>query len=239
MRIGEAKALVTGGSRGIGLATAELLAARGARVAICGRDGKVVSEAAARFGGLGIVADVSDEAAVRAMVERVVAEFGDYDVLVNNAGFGSFAPLLETTAAQFRDVWETNVLGAMLVARESARHFAARRGGAGGGNIVNIASTAALRGFAGGSSYVASKFALSGLTECWRAELRSRNIRVMQVNPSEVQTGFGARAGRPGRSAANPSKLVAADVAQLIVSLLELEDRGFVTDATLWATNPQ
>jgi len=239
MDLKNAKALVTGGSMGIGLATAKLLAQRGARVAICGRDEKRVKQAAGGFGGLGIAADVKDEAAVKRMVETVVREFGDYNVLINNAGFGAFAPLLETTADGFRSVWETNVLGAMLVGRESARYFVTREAGEGGGHIINIASTAALRGFAGGSTYVSSKFALTGLTECWRLELRTRNIRVMQVNPSEVQTDFVANSGRPARPQGNPTKLVAEDIAHVIASMLELDDRGFVTDATVWATNPR
>jgi len=100
---------------------------------------------------------------------------------------------------------------------------------------VNVGSTASNNGFPGGTAYAASKFALRALTDCWRAELRRHDVRVMQVNPSEVQTEFGA--GRP-RSAYDPTRLRAEDVARLIVSLLELENRGFVTDATLWATNP-
>jgi 3-oxoacyl-[acyl-carrier protein] reductase len=105
------------------------------------------------------------------------------------------------------------------------------------GNIINIASTAGQRGFAGGTAYVASKFALSGMTECWRAELRKSNIRVMQVNPSEVQTEFFSRSGR-GDRAVSDRKLRLLEIAQTIVSMLELDDRGFITDTTVWATNP-
>jgi 3-oxoacyl-[acyl-carrier protein] reductase len=234
MELSTAKALVTGGSTGIGRATARMLAERGARVAICGRRADVLREAADEIGALAVPADVSDEADVRRLVETVVRELGDYDVLVNNAGFGTFADLVDTTAADFRRVWETNVLGAMLVARESARHFVARRRG----NIVNVASTAGTRGQPRGTAYVATKFALSGMTECWRAELRQHNVRVMQVNPSEVLTDFFATAGGAA-AAANPTKLQADDIAQVIVGMLELNDRGFVTAATVWATNPQ
>jgi 3-oxoacyl-[acyl-carrier protein] reductase len=127
------------------------------------------------------------------------------------------------------------VLGATLAARESARHFVAH----GGGNIVNIASTAGSRGYAGGSAYCSSKFALSGLTECWRAELRTKNVRVMQVNPSEVLTDFSVNAGRAPRPGNNPTKLQADDIAHTVASMLELDDRGFVTEATVWATNPR
>jgi 3-oxoacyl-[acyl-carrier protein] reductase len=234
MDLKTAKVLVTGGSSGIGLATAKRLAAAGARVAICGRRAQAIEAAARESGALPIVADVSLEADVTQLVATVVRELGGYDTLINNAGFGRFAPLLETTVDDFRSVWETNVLGAMLAARESARHFAAKRRG----NIVNVASTSGQRGGAGGSAYASSKFALAGLTQVWRAELRQYNVRVMQINPSEVLTGFRANSGRAGQ-VENPTKLHAEDIAQVIASMLALDDRGFITDTTVWATNPK
>jgi 3-oxoacyl-[acyl-carrier protein] reductase len=141
---------------------------------------------------------------------------------------------VDLTTDEFFRVWQTNVLGAMMVGRESAKYFVGRSYG----NIVNISSTAGQRGFANGTAYCASKFALHGMTECWRAELRQHNIRVMQVNPSEVQTSFGADESSQAK-AQNPTKLTAADVGQLIVSMLEIEDRGFVTESSIWATNPR
>jgi 3-oxoacyl-[acyl-carrier protein] reductase len=234
MDLSTANALVTGGSSGIGLETARQLRARGARVAICGRDEARVKRAAEEIGALAIAGDVSVEADVVRIVRTVVEQLGDYDVLINNAGFGIFAPLVETRLEDMQRVYGTNVFGAMLVARESAKHFISRNRG----NIVNVASTAGRRGFAGGTSYCSSKFALSGLTECWRAELRQHNIRVMQINPSEVQTDFVAASGRPLR-AFSERKLVSADIAYAILSMLEMHDRGFTTETTVWATNPE
>lgn len=234
MDLKKAKALVTGGSSGIGYATAQLLRDRGADVAICGRKADALEAAASELGALSIVADVSHEEDVKRMVERVIAELGDYNVLINNAGWGHWAPLVDTTVSDFRRVWETNVLGAMLVARESARHFVKKNTG----NIVNIASTSGLRGSPGGTTYVSTKFALSGMTECWRAELRKNNIRVMQVNPSEVQTNFFVTSGRAARPA-NDSKLQSEDIAHTIISMLELEDRGMIVEASVWAANPR
>lgn len=233
MDLKTAKVLVTGGSSGIGLATAKHLVGAGARVAICGRRAQAIEAAARESGAVPIVADVSREEDVARLVETVVHELDGYDTLINNAGFGRFAPLLETTVADFRSVWETNVLGAMLTARESARHFVAQRLG----NIVNVASTSGQRGGPGGSAYASSKFALAGLTQVWRAELRQYDVRVMQINPSEVLTEFRANSGRAGQ-AENPTKLHADDIAQVIASMLALDDRGFITDATVWATNP-
>lgn len=234
MDLKNAAVLVTGASCGIGFETARLLRERGARVAVCARHQGELEASASRIGAFPIVADVSREDDVVRMIEAVVKEFDDYNVLINNAGFGWFGPLIELTSDDFFSVWRTNVLGAMMVARESARHFVGR----GYGNIVNLSSTAGQRGFANGTAYCASKFALHGMTECWRAELRQHNIRVMQVNPSEVLTSFGAVT--PGENRPdNPSKLHAPDIGQLIVDMLEMPDRGFITESTVWATNPQ
>lgn len=233
MDLKTAKVLVTGGSSGIGYATAQLLRDRGAEVAICGRKADALDEASAELGAVAIVCDVSRESEVKRMVARVISELGGYNVLINNAGFGHWAPLVETTEHAFRMVWETNVLGAMLVARESARHFISQNTG----NIVNIASTSGQRGSAGGSTYASTKFALTGMSECWRAELRKNDIRVMLVNPSEVQTNFFASAGRS--RPLNATKLEGADIAHTICSMLEMNDRGFIAEATVWATNPR
>ena len=230
MDLKSARVLVTGGSSGIGLETAQQLHGRGAQVAICGRDAAKVRRAADQIGALGIQADVSVEADVARLVQTVVDAFGGYDTLINNAGFGSFKPLVETELAEMQRVFATNVFGAMMVARESARHFIRQSRG----NIVNVASTAGQRGFAGGTVYAASKFALSAMTECWRAELRKHNIRVMQINPSEVQTAFFAGRERPQ----SERKLRSLEIAQAILSMLELDDRGFVTEISVWATNP-
>jgi 3-oxoacyl-[acyl-carrier protein] reductase len=235
MNLTDVRALVTGGSSGIGRAIAAVLIERGGKVVISGRNDDALRSAASAIGATPVRGDVGVEADAQRMVATTIRELGGYNVLINNAGFGRFAPLLETSADDMRAVWETNVLGATLVARESARHFVAH----GGGNIINIASTAGSRGYAGGSAYSSSKFALSGLTECWRAELRKHDIRVMQVNPSEVLTEFFARSGRPGHRPENPTKLHAEDIAHTVVGMLEMPDRGFVADVTVWATNPR
>ena len=234
MDLKDAAVLVTGGSCGIGYETTRLLRERGARVAICARHEESLNAAAAQLGAIPIVADVSREDDVSRMMQQVIKEFGDYNVLINNAGFGAFTPLVELTSEELLRVWQTNVLGSMLCARESARHFIGRSYG----NIVNMSSTAGSKGFVNGTAYCSSKFAVGAMTECWRAELRQHNIRVMQVNPSEVLTNFGAPETSKSKPE-NPTKLTASDIGQLIIDMLEIPDRGFVTDLTIWATNPK
>ena len=166
----------------------------------------------------------------------MLGAFGRLDVLVNNAGVGTFAPLVDMTRADFESIIGINVTGAMLMARAAARHFVKRRAG----NIINIGSTAALRGAANGTAYYASKFALRGMTECWRAELRPSNVRVILINPSEVITEFAAHAGMAQRTdPENPTKLRVDEIAHAVKSSLEMDDRGFVTELTVFATNPK
>jgi 3-oxoacyl-[acyl-carrier protein] reductase len=228
-----ATVLITGGSSGIGRAIAKTLSEAGARIAITGRDERRLAEAAAALNVLPIRADVRTEADVERTYGEVLSKFGHLDVLINNAGSGIFKTLVEMDKEEFESVFATNVTGAMLMAREAAKHFIERKRG----NIVNICSTASLRGGAHGTAYYASKFALRGMTECWRAELRQHNIRVFLVNPSEVITNFGAVAGHPQKE--NPTKLLGEDIAWMIKSALEMNDRGFTTELTIFATNPK
>ena len=117
--------------------------------------------------------------------------------------------------------------------REAAKLFVKRQRG----NIVNIASTAGLRGAPNGTAYYASKFALRGMTECWRGELRKHNIRVFLVNPSEVLTEFSARAGLTQKE--NETKLRGQDIAYVVKAMLEMDDRGFAPEVSIFATNPK
>lgn len=234
MNLRNATALVTGGSSGIGLAIAKTLVDAGSRVAITGRNQKRLAEAATAIGAHPIVADVSSEDDVKRTYREFFDTFGHLDILVNNAAFGERRSLLEMDRAKFDAILQTNVIGMMLMSREAAKHFVERKSG----NIVNLGSTAGVRGAANGTSYYASKFAVRGMTECWRAELRQHNVRVFLVNPSEVLTNFAATAGF-SQDDRNPTKLQAEDIAHIVKAVLEMNDRGFTTELTVFATNPK
>ena len=234
MNLKGATALVTGGSNGIGLAIAKGLIEAGAKVAITGRDQQRLTAAGKATGARPIHADVAKEADVLRTYNELFQTFDHLDILVNNAGFGVLKPLVEMDLASFEQVFATNVRGAMLMAREAAKHFIERSSG----NIVNIGSTAAVRGAAKGTAYYGSKFALRGMTECWRAELRQHNVRVILVNPSEVLTDFYATAGLP-QDKDNPTKLRGNDIAHAVQAALEMDDRGFMIELTVFATNPK
>ena len=233
MKIQGAKALVTGGSEGIGRAIAARLQSEGADVAISGRRRAALEKTAREIGCSFHVGDVGVEGDAVRTVDEFVKQKKRIDLLVNNAGIGYFAPLVETGLAEFERVLRTNVVGAMLTAREAARHFVRQRSG----NIVNIGSTSGLKGDAESSAYSASKFALRALSECWRAELRRSNVRVFQVNPSEVVTSFGLPQGS-APPVAQPNKLRPEDIADAVVGALALDDRGFLPEFAVFATNP-
>jgi 3-oxoacyl-[acyl-carrier protein] reductase len=232
MKLENARALITGGSEGIGHGVAEALIAKGAHVSIMSRNEEKLRKAAEELGALAIVGDVGVEAdAVRA-VSEAIEKLGGLDILVNNAGFGHFLPLLDMDLERFEAVFRTNVTGAMLMAREAARHFVDQESG----HIVNISSTSGLAGGKNSTAYSGSKFALRGMTECWRAELRPYNVRVTLVNPSEVQTPFFGKLGRTQEL--SDRKLRPREIADAIVGALEIDDRGFIPEFSVFATNP-
>lgn len=232
MDLSGARALITGGSEGIGYGIAKALVEKGAKVAIMARNEEKLNLAAKELKVMAIAGDVSQEADAQAAVESFVEAFGGIDILINNAGFGYFAPLLELDKEKFDAVFSTNVTGAMLMGREAARHFVMQNKG----HLLNISSTSGLGGGNNSSAYSGSKFALRGMTECWRAELRPHNVRVTLVNPSEVQTPFFAKIGHEQELSEN--KLRPEEIAAAIVGALEIDDRGFIPEFSVFATNP-
>ncbi len=232
MELQKSKILITGGTSGIGYETAKLLRSKGAEIVICGRHRETVDKTARELDVHGFVADMNSQTDIENLFAFAVKTLGGLDVLINNAGIGFIDTLDNTALEDFTRIWETNVRGVFIAGQAAAKIFIEQKNG----NIINIGSTAALRGFAKGSAYVASKFAVSGLTECWRAELRPHNIRVMQVNPSEVITDFGKKLGYEPTN--TDQKLRGVEIAHIIHAMLSMNDIGFIPDASVWATNP-
>jgi 3-oxoacyl-[acyl-carrier protein] reductase len=232
MEIKDAVALVTGGSEGIGRGIAEALKAEGARVTITGRREDVLRTAAEVMGADFIAGDVGIEADAVRTVAAVIEKHGRLDILVNNAGYGVFKPLVEMELEELEGVYRTNVFGAFLMAREAARQFVRQ----GSGELINISSTSGLKGARGSTAYSSSKFALRGMTECWRDELRRHDVRVMLVNPSQVVTAFSSKAGY--EQAASAKKLRPEEIADAIIGALKIDHRGFIPEFSVFATNP-
>lgn len=233
MDLKDKKVLLTGGSLGIGKETARLLIEKGAKVAITGRDEARLSKAAAEIGAFPIVADVAKEADIDRTYATFLDKFGGLDVLINNAGIGGTFPTVENlTLEEYQKVFGVNVFGLAIMGNRAAKIFKEQNHG----NIVNIGSTASLKGFARGSVYSATKFAVRSISQCWQAELRKHNVRVFQVNPSEVTTAF-ANPERKEREEVD-NKLRSVEIAHGIVGALEMDDRGFISEFSVWATNP-
>ncbi len=232
MNLQTAKVIVTGGTSGIGYETAKLLKENGAEVVICGRDEKMVKEVTTELNIFGIVADVSKGKDVESLFDFAFEKMGDLNVLINNAGVGFMGSLVETTVEDFSRIWDVNTKSVFMCGQKAAKYFIQKNNG----NIINISSMGAVSGFANGSAYVSSKAAITGLTMCWRAELRKHNVRVMQVNPSEVVTPFIEKLGYVSANA--EKKLKGLEIAQVMVSMLQLNDIGFIPEVNVWATNP-
>jgi len=231
MKLENARVLLTGGSLGIGRETAKVLVAAGARVVITGRDAGRLRKAADSTGAFAVVADVANPDDIERTYQQAMDHLGGLDCLINNAGIGTFQEMQAVTLDEFERTFRVNVYGAALMAARAVSIFKKQRSH---GTIVNIGSTAALKGFPGGTVYGASKFALRGMTECWQTELRKHIIRVTLINPSEVATAFFD--GREHEPA--PNKLSTAEIAHAIKSVLELDDRGMIPELAVWATNP-
>lgn len=233
MEIKESTFLITGGSSGIGKSTAIAIIKKGGKVAITGRDENKLKQVAEQIGAFPIHADVGNPKDIEKTYSLFLSQFNKLDCLINNAGIGAWSQLTEITLEEFQKVYNVNVFGAALMGQKAAQIFQKQNYG----NIINIASTASTRGFEKGTIYSSSKFALRGMTECWRAELRKYNIRVMLINPSEVITAFFSSDRQEKEEV--ESKLRGEEIAHVIVSALEMDDRGFIPELSVWATNPK
>jgi 3-oxoacyl-[acyl-carrier protein] reductase len=225
-------ALITGASRGIGLAIAQSLAAMGAKLGLCARDPKRLSSSAAEFERQGtsvvaVPADVSRSDDIAALVQKTEQLLGPIEILVNNAGIGYFGPTHEASEANWDAVLDTNLKSVFLLSRAVAPGMIARRSG----HIVNIASLAGKNAFAGGGIYCASKWGLLGLTECIAEDLRPHGIRVSAVCPGSVATDFSPHGTKDSRKMLQPG-----DVAHAVAMILTQAPQSFISEVVLRPT---
>lgn len=227
----DALAVVTGGSRGIGWHVASALHAAGLRVVVTGRDPATLAEAARRVGARchAVSCDHRDPEAIRSMAHRVLEDHGPPRILVNNAGVMRSAAVVEMSLDEWNEVIQTNLTGVFLTTQAflpaMLQHDRA--------DIFMISSMSGKKGDPGAAAYAASKFGLQGFSQSLMYEVRKRDIRVIVLNPSSVDT-----TETPGPDHGPGLLLHARDVADTIVHLARLPGRTMVRDLDIYGTNP-
>lgn len=229
-------ALVTGGSRGIGMAIAERLVAEGMLVAVTGREEANLLAAKHRLSEAGpgrletIVADVRDHDDVERAIDTVVLAYGGLDVLVNNAGVGIFTQVADMRPDQWSAIIDTNLTGVYNCCHVAIPQLRKR----GGGYIINVSSLAGKNAFVGAAAYCASKAGLNAFSEALMLELRHDNIRVSYVMPGSVATGFSGGDEQKGAD----WKIGAADIADIVLDLLQMNPRTLPSRIEVRPTRP-
>lgn len=237
-RIENKRAIVTGGTKGIGLAIARSLLERGAKVFICARKSDEVESVLASLRSefedsvYGSVCDVGKYDQVSEMMTQAVEALGGLDILINNAGVGVFNNVEDLSVEEWHSVIDTNLSGLFYCCHEAIP--ALKR--AGGGYIINIGSLAGRNTFAGAAAYCASKFGLIGFSESLMQEVRHDHIRVSYVMPGSVNTAF-SREGE--QDPATSWKLAPEDIAEAVVNLLEMDSRALASRIELRPSEPK
>jgi 3-oxoacyl-[acyl-carrier protein] reductase len=229
------KAIVTGGTRGIGRAIAERLLREGAAVAVCGRSAENTARAVSALKPLGTVyghpADVTSADDVRKFFDTAVPELSGLDILVNNAGVGVFRKIGEMAVEEWQRNIDVNLNGAFYCSREALARFGTR------GFIVNISSLAGKNAFSGGGGYNAAKAALNLFSEAMMLDHRYDGVRVTYVMPGSVATEFSGDAARRGED--DSWKIAPEDVAEIVAMVLSMPDRTTVSRVEVRPSRPK
>ena len=225
-------ALVTGANRGIGLAIANRLASLGASLSLTARDGNRLDAVSAELRKhqtpvTTIAADLTRPDDITSLVPKTEKALGPIEILVNNAGVGTFSPVQDASEADWDTILDTNLKAVFLLTKTVAPGMIRR----GSGHIVNIASLAGKNAFAGGAIYCASKWGLLGLTQCAAEDLRAHGIRVSAVCPGSVATEFSPHGKK------DPRKMLQADdVAHAVGMIVLQEPQSFISEVLLRPT---
>ena len=228
-------AVVTGGTKGIGLAIAEALLQQGAKVYVCARDRAEIEAVIERLNKVGEiygkVCDVRVEEQVVGLLESCERRFGGIDILVNNAGIGINGKTVEEISGdEFRQTLETNIFGVFYFCHHAVPMMKRR----GGGYILNISSLAGQNPLPRMAAYNASKFALNGFTEALMQEVRHDDIKVSYICPGSVNTEFGGDTPSDEKS----WQLQPTDIAQVVIDLLEMDPRALPSKVELRPSRP-
>lgn len=229
-------ALITGGTKGIGLGVAEMLIKEGYKVAITGRNAETVEAAAAQLNqlqegaALGVVADVRNFDSQQAAVNQVLEKWGRLDVLVANAGVGHFAPIETLTLEQWQETIDINLTGVFYSTKASLAALTASKG-----YLITIASLAGTNFFANGSAYNASKFGLVGFTQAVMMDVRSAGIKATTIMPGSVATNF----NNHEPSEKDAWKIQPEDIGQIVVDLLKMNPRTLPSKIEVRPTMPK
>ncbi len=232
------KAIITGGSRGLGKATAIAFAKEGIDIAITGRNEKVLKETVAELEVFGVnvtyaVFDVGNYEEVKSNIKNIISTLDGVDILVNNAGIAAIGSFNDMPVEQWSEMIQTNVMGMYYVTKEVLPHLISKNEG----DIINVSSTAGLNGNANISAYSASKFAVIGMSESLMKEVRKNNIRVNTLTPSTIESDMTIELGIANKGSQD-NVLQPEDFAELILAGLKLPRRAMLKSAALWSTNP-
>jgi 3-oxoacyl-[acyl-carrier protein] reductase len=234
MNLKNKTAIVTGGTKGIGRGIAEALVREGISVCISARHQDEIDEAVTALNqsgrAIGLVCDVRHYNQVKALIDHTVKELGGLDILINNAGIGSFETVEETSPEDFRAVLETNVFGVFYCCHEAIPQMKKR----GGGYIINISSLAGVNAHPRMAAYNASKFALNGFSEALMQEVRHDNIKVSYIMPGSVNTEFGGDEPSDEKS----WQLTPQDIARVVIDLLHHDDRSLPSRVEIRPSKP-
>lgn len=231
-------AIVTGGTRGIGLAIVERLLEEGVSVAFCGRTRESVDAANSALSGRGAkvcghVADVTKPGDVSSLFQAADRTFGGLDILVNNAGAGIFRKVGEMSIEDWQRTIDLNLNGAFYCSREALARFLPRASG----YIVNVSSLAGTNPFSGGAAYNASKFGLNGFSEAMNLDHRQDGVRVSYIMPGSVNTGF---SGGPSDRSGDTSWMIAPeDVAEAVAMVLRMPARTTISRVEMRPARPK
>ena len=230
-------ALITGGGRGLGKAVAVALANEGVNVGITGRNEESLKTTVAELEKLGVKAaysvfDVEEMAQVEQGVASIASQLGSIDILINNAGVGDFGSFEEMPVETWEKVMKVNLFGVYYVAKAALPYLKQNKEG----DIVNVASTAGLKGGPNMSAYCASKAAVISLSQSLMAELRKFNIRVITLTPSTIATDMSIEGKLTD---GNPEKVLQPeDFAEWVRDILKMNRRAMIASASIFSTNP-